>query len=208
MDDRRKEVLTHGAYALSLEVRFPEGSMKTSFPPDTPYETHDDLLTLTEKKAEADAAQALGREIIGLSIAHFEALPLDGRLREALLDARRLTHRGGRVRQLQFVGRLMRSADLAALRLAVDGGPPTTSRAAAKTPDIDQWASRLAAEGRKAIEAFLLLAPQAERTRLAQLVRQLGKAQTAQAKSRSGASLRAYLVSVWDAQASAGQTLH
>jgi ribosome-associated protein len=165
----------------------------SSFPPDTPYDNHDDLLTLTQKKAHADEVQALGRKITELSNAHFDSLPLDGRLREALVDARRISHRGGRVRQLQFVGRLMRSADVDALRQAIERGPLPKRQESKATSDVNRWVQRLLQEGRPGIEAFLVKAPDAERTRLAQLTRQFGKAQTPIAKTRAKAALEAYV---------------
>lgn len=181
--------------------------MSASFPPDTPYNDHDDLLTLTQKKAHADAAQALGRQMTKVSAAHFESLPLEGRLREALLEARRITHRGGLARQLQFVGRLMRSADTDALRCALERGPSRKADVARITGETDAWVKRLTREGRAGIEEFSGLAPQAERTRLAQLTRQLGKANTPQTRSRCLNALRTYMLSVWRSDTSEANPL-
>jgi ribosome-associated protein len=151
--------------------------MKTSFSPDTPYETHDDLLTLTELKAQADAVQRLGAEIVALTDRQLRRVPLEGPLQAAILAARRLCHeRGAKRRQLQFVGKLMRGVDTEPLRRALEdirAGRPFVSEAAARA---QTWAERLLADGGPGIEAFLQEAPAADRTRLAQLVRQHHKA--------------------------------
>ena len=52
--------------------------MKTSFPPDTPYDNHDDELTLTERKEQATAAQELGEQIVNLSARQLRYVPSRG----------------------------------------------------------------------------------------------------------------------------------
>ncbi|HET6343671.1 MAG TPA: ribosome biogenesis factor YjgA [Myxococcota bacterium] len=150
--------------------------MKTSFSPDTPYETHDDLPTLSELKAQAEAVQDLGAEIVELTDRQFRRVRLEGPLQAAILEARRLSHeRGAKRRQLQFIGKLMRGVDTEPLRRALEDirtGRPFVSPAAAQAR---AWTERLLLEGRPGIEAFLQEAPAADRTRLAQLVRQHGK---------------------------------
>ncbi len=68
------------------------------------------------RKRAARAAQALGEELIKLRDAELEALGLPERLAEAIRAARAITSRGAGARQRQYIGRLMRQADLEAIR--------------------------------------------------------------------------------------------
>lgn len=158
-----------------------------SFPPDTPYDNHDDELTLTQLKEKARAAQRLGTEIVNLSARQFRYVPLEGELREAILVARRLTHRGAVTRQLQFVGKLMRTVDHAPLLQGVADAHSSKPLVTPLQTLAAQWTERLA-DSREAIAEFLALAPEADRTRLSQLVRQHAKNQQ-QNKPDKGALL-------------------
>jgi ribosome-associated protein len=71
------------------------------------------------RKRSAHAAQKLGEQLLGMRAQDLAGLPLPEDLREAIAEARRLTSRGARVRQLQYIGRLMRVVDLAALESAL-----------------------------------------------------------------------------------------
>lgn len=149
--------------------------MKSSFPPDAPYIDHEDLPTLTEMKEHGHAMKALGKQIVELTDKQLRRVPLQGQLREAIMEARRLPTYAARKRQLGFIGRLLRTHDVAPLQKALDD-------MAASVPYVDpqvqlarDWTGRIIAEGHAAIQAFLDIAPGAERTRLSQLLRQYSK---------------------------------
>ena len=58
------------------------------------------------------ALQELGERLVGLPESELAKIPIDDeRLRDAVTTARRITARGGLRRQLQFIGKLMRSVD-------------------------------------------------------------------------------------------------
>jgi ribosome-associated protein len=69
----------------------------------------------TRRKAEMDALQALGEALLGVDPARLRGLDLPERLTEAIGAARHITKRGARRRQLQYIGRLMREVDAAAI---------------------------------------------------------------------------------------------
>ncbi len=71
------------------------------------------------RKRTAEAAQALGEELIGLRDAELGALGLPERLAEAIRDARSIKSRGAGARQRQYIGRLMREIDVEAIRGAL-----------------------------------------------------------------------------------------
>ena len=66
----------------------------------------------SERKRQMHALQQLGERLVALPQAELDRLNIeDERLREAIDQARRITARGGLRRQLQFIGKLMRSID-------------------------------------------------------------------------------------------------
>ena len=87
---------------------------------DFKLEKHEDEpLSKTAVKQEMKALQKLGEQVAELSDSGLATIPLDGTLKEAILLARRLPHREGRRRQMQYVGKLMRNADGEAIAAAL-----------------------------------------------------------------------------------------
>lgn len=74
------------------------------------------------RKRAAHAAQALGERLVGLRRDELAALPLPDLLREAIETAQQLRARGALARQRQFIGKLMREVDLAAIEDALAAG--------------------------------------------------------------------------------------
>jgi ribosome-associated protein len=73
----------------------------------------------SQRKRSAHAAQKLGERLAAMREAELVGLPLDETLREALAQARRLTSHGARARQHQYIGKLMRDADVTAIETAL-----------------------------------------------------------------------------------------
>lgn len=73
----------------------------------------------SQRKRDALAAQKLGQRLAGMREQELKGLPLDESLLEALAEARRLTSHGARARQFQYIGKLMRDADVAAIEAAL-----------------------------------------------------------------------------------------
>ena len=69
------------------------------------------------RKREYIALQKLGEELIALRESDLDGLPLDDRLREAVMDARQIKAHGALRRQRQYIGKLMRHIDPEPLRL-------------------------------------------------------------------------------------------
>ncbi len=71
------------------------------------------------RKRAAHAAQKLGERLIGMRDQELVGLPLPEELREAIAEARRLTSRAALARQHQYIGKLMRDIDVAAIEDAL-----------------------------------------------------------------------------------------
>ncbi|MFT4301059.1 MAG: ribosome biogenesis factor YjgA [Desulfovibrio sp.] len=95
------------------------------------------------KKRESLAQQALGEELSRLSPQEVQALDLPPDLAEALALYARLRDHEGRRRQMQYIGRLMREADTAPIRAALDQRKETSAAATAALHRAEQWRERL-----------------------------------------------------------------
>jgi ribosome-associated protein len=73
----------------------------------------------SSRKRAAHAAQKLGEQLVRMRTQDLATLPLPEDLREAIAEARRLTGHGALARQHQYIGKLMRDIDLAALENAL-----------------------------------------------------------------------------------------
>ena len=80
----------------------------------------DERPSKSQRKRDSHDLQKLGGELVALGAAQLERIELPERLREAVVFARGLTAHEARRRQMQFIGKLMRTADAAAIRQAVD----------------------------------------------------------------------------------------
>jgi len=73
----------------------------------------------SQRKRDAHRAQKLGERLAALREDQLAGLPLDEALLDALAEARRLTGHGARARHFQFIGKLMRHADVDAIEAAL-----------------------------------------------------------------------------------------
>src|ERR1700690_1257374 len=84
-------------------------------PSAAPGDKADPPVSKTRRKHAMLALQDLGEALTELNPARLAALALPERLAEAIATARKLTRHEARRRQMQFVGKLMRGIDPAAI---------------------------------------------------------------------------------------------
>lgn len=134
--------------------------------PNQDYEDHGyDGPSKSQVKREMLELQALGPALLELPRERFEKIELDERLREALEELRRLKVHGARKRQMQYVGKLIRDADLAPIRAALAAFK--TSRMSSKRAQetVEQWRERLI-EGNEGLNAWLAAYPASDTPQL------------------------------------------
>jgi ribosome-associated protein len=73
----------------------------------------------SQRKRDAHAAQKLGERLVAMRESEVAQLPLEESLRDAIAAARRIASRGARARQMQYIGKLMRAADMGAIEAAL-----------------------------------------------------------------------------------------
>jgi len=125
----------------------------------------------SQLKREAEALQTLGKRMAELRPDQRDKLPIDGRLRDALDEYNRIKSHGARRRHLQFIGKLMRTADADAIREVVDRFDSASAAHNQLFHEMENWRERLISEGNTTLQAFIAAHPNADIQHLRQLVR-------------------------------------
>src|SRR6185436_8282272 len=92
----------------------------------------DEIVSKTKRKQEMTALQKLGAKLVELPESQLAEMPMDEKLREAVLAARRIKSHEGKRRQMQYIGKLMRNVDPEPLRERLDAIDGHSARAAAQ----------------------------------------------------------------------------
>jgi ribosome-associated protein len=103
------------------------------------------------RKRAAHAAQELGEALVQLRDPELTALGLPEELLEALRAARHIKSRAAAARQRQYIGKLMRSVDLTAIRAALSAHSAEAARESERFKRVENWRARLISEGAPAL---------------------------------------------------------
>jgi ribosome-associated protein len=145
-------------------------------------------ISKTKLKAEADAAQDIGKKLIDLSKDRLIKLDLPETLFDAVIEAKRLTANGAVRRQLQYLGRLMRDVDSAPIIEQLQKWEGKNNEENARFHVLERWRTRLIAEP-NALEEFLASFPQADIQQLRTLIRNAQREEAAQKPPKSSREL-------------------
>ena len=129
----------------------------------------------SELKRQMQDWQKLGEKLTRLNKQQLASVPLDDTLREAIGDYQRFKHNEARRRQLQFIGKLMRDADIEAITLAYELTQAGSEASKKVQHKLEAWRDRLLNEGDAAINDALLEFPGLDRQIVRQLVREAHK---------------------------------
>ncbi len=151
----------------------------------------------TQIKQEAEELKALGRQIVDLGEKDLAKIPMDETLAEAIDTARRIKgkHEAFR-RQMQYVGKQMRHAEVDAIREALDHVQNKHNRAAVELGRLEVVRDQLIAEGDSKINELMGEYPDLDRQRLRQWIRQASKDQKQGKPSKAAKDLFQYLKEV------------
>ncbi|MBI5790781.1 MAG: DUF615 domain-containing protein [Rhodocyclales bacterium] len=89
------------------------------------------------------ALQELGEELVGLSRERLARIDMPERLRDAVLDAQRISKHEARRRQMQYIGKIMRDIDAAPIREALDEIKGVSAAANARQHHLEALRTRL-----------------------------------------------------------------
>lgn len=121
----------------------------------------------TQQKQDSHGMQDLGNDLLKLSAAQLDGIPMDARVRDALREQGRMPTREAKRRHMQFLGKLLREGDHAALREAVRAIRAGETRLLA---EAEQWRDKLLADD-AALTDWIKAHPEVEIQPLRALVR-------------------------------------
>lgn len=123
----------------------------------------------SQKKREMTGLQAIGAALIGLNDATLKTLDLPDELSAAIQEMRRTRGHEGKRRQMQYIGRIMRQVDGAAIAAKLEKIKAPDKRETARLHNVERWRDRLMKDPR-AFADLEALRPQADLTAIQQLV--------------------------------------
>ena len=97
----------------------------------------------SQRKRESTALQDLGAELVALSKERLAKIDMPERLRDALLEAQRITKHEAKRRQMQYIGKIMRTVDAAPLRAAMDEINGVSKAATIRQHQLERLRTRL-----------------------------------------------------------------
>jgi ribosome-associated protein len=131
----------------------------------------------TDLKRESLELQKLGEDLLTLRPAWMQRLPLTEKLKDAVVEANRITNFEGKRRQMQFIGKQMRLLDpetLAAVRTALTDQYSGSAHDNLVLHLAESWRDRLLAQD-EAFGEWILKCPDTDSQQLRALIRQARK---------------------------------
>jgi len=165
---------------------------------DSDITDNDDLISKSQRKREATAAQDLGKDLLSLSVEAMKTIELPESLRQALDDARRIKKNSALKRQLQYIGKLMRRIDVEPIREQYLQLTNHYRKDVKNFHHLEKWRDRLLAEGDKALEELINEAPNTDRQHLRQLIRQAAKETKLKKPPKSAREIFKYLKTLFE----------
>ncbi|VUD59937.1 hypothetical protein TDB9533_02805 [Thalassocella blandensis] len=143
---------------------------------DNEFEDDIEWVSKTQVKKEMLALQELGIAISELNAEQQAKIPMDDKLRLAIEETRRITHKNARKRHMQYIGKLMRASDVDAIQEAFDKLQSDAVRLTRHHHQIEQWRDNLLDPNQPdAVGKFIEQYPQVDRQQINQLVRSAQK---------------------------------
>ena len=129
----------------------------------------------TAKKKAMAALQKVGEQLIRLNNQQLAAIPLEDNLRAAIVQAQAMRTGNALRRQLQYIGKLMRSTDHESITQALKCLQDTDKRQTHLFHQTESWRDRFIDQGQPALDDFLAQYPDSDRQQLRQLLREVTK---------------------------------
>lgn len=163
-------------------------------PGPTPSWYHDDPSdddgpSKTQLKRESDALQKLGEELLELPDSRLAAIDMPETLRIALREAKKITAHGGRRRQLQYIGKLMRQVEPEPFQEAVASFKLGHAQDQLRLHQLEALRGELVASD-EALQRYISEHPQVDVQQLRSLIRSARKDAAANPEARSGRGFR------------------
>ena len=145
-------------------------------------------LSKTKRKAAVEALQDLGGKLVELPKDKLDKLDLPENLRDAVLEARRITSNGAIRRQMQYIGRLMREVDTAPIADQLQRWEGKHTAENAHFHQLERWRERLLTDD-SAVAEFMQRYPHTNSQQLRTLIRNSQREQAANKPPKSSREL-------------------
>jgi ribosome-associated protein len=149
---------------------------------------HQEAPSKSELKRRMEALQDIGEVLVDLPKDKLKQLELPESLHEAILEAKRITAHGGRRRQLQYIGKLMRGVDADPIRAKLEEWNGNHAAETAMLHRLENWRKRLL-EDDAALAEFISQYPAFDIQHLRTLIRNSRKEQQAGKPPKSSREL-------------------
>lgn len=162
--------------------------------PENENEEDDEIIWVSksEIKRDAEALKDLGQEMVDLGKNSLDKLPLDEDLRAAI-DLAQKIKKEGRRRQMQLIGKMLRSRDVDPITTALDKLKNRHNQQVSLFHKLEQLRDRLVEEGDDAIPSVLDLYPEADRQQLRAFIRNAQKEKATNKPPKSYRQIFQYL---------------
>ncbi|MFI0488474.1 MAG: ribosome biogenesis factor YjgA [Yersinia sp. (in: enterobacteria)] len=162
--------------------------------PEDKNEDDDEIIWVSksEIKRDAEALKDLGSELVELGKNALERIQLDEDLLAAIELAQKIKKEGRR-RQIQLIGKMLRSRDVEPIQTALDKLKNRHNQQVSLFHKLEMLRDRLIEEGDDAIPTILALYPDADRQQLRSLVRNAQKEKATQKPPKSYRQIFQYL---------------
>jgi ribosome-associated protein len=153
----------------------------------------EDLISKYQLKRDSQALQDMGGQLVEMPEGQLTKFNLPENLKDAIYEARRLKNREGKRRQLQYIGKLMRTADISFIQETLDRMDHQSQTYRQHFQQLENWRDRIISEGTTAIEALIEKYPQADRQQLRNLQRQASRELAEKKSTTASRKIFAYL---------------
>ena len=162
--------------------------------PDNDEEEDEEIIWVSksEIKRDAEELKRLGAELVDLGKNSLDKIPLDERLRNEVELAQRIKKEGRR-RQLQLIGKLLRSIDVEPIRVALDKLNNRHNQQVALFHKLEMLRDRLIEQGDEAMGDVIALYPEADRQQLRSMIRNAQKEKAGNKPPKSARQIFQYL---------------
>lgn len=145
----------------------------------TEFEQEYERPSKSEMKRQVDALQKLGEALVAEPRDRVKRVPMPEDVRNAILECQTITNHEGRRRQMQFVGKKMRTldeAEIAAIQQTIDGWKGASKSDTAAMHALERRRDKLLADD-KALTVLLSENPELDVQHLRTLIRNARKEQ-------------------------------
>ncbi len=147
-------------------------------------------ISKTQRKQQMHSLQELGELLVELPKDKLQQLDLPEGLRDAILNARKITAHGGKRRQLQYIGKLMRTVDPEPIQTRIDQWNGNHAEETALLHRLENWRHRLINDDDQgALSEFLTQHPGFDVQQLRTLIRNARKEAQQQKPPKSSREL-------------------